>query len=190
MAVVGFADLAEGQHDAALAWADRAIATDSRCPIGWLAKVMASAPAPRPGRTTVLPTVVRDRAPAHARARAQLRHEYTPAFRSLGCKRNVWSRGLSCSRRIPLGKISVPGLRQLRRRARLRKALSASWGRPLTYANFVLELCSPATCCASLLISSQPTVLGMSVDCCSATCFCSESTLQIRGIVDLLRRHE
>ena len=38
MAVVGFADLAEGQHDAALAWADRAIATDSRCPIGWLAK--------------------------------------------------------------------------------------------------------------------------------------------------------
>ena len=91
-----------------------------------------------------------------------------------------------------LGHITKQGSSMLRFLlvARLRKALSASWGRPLTYADFVLELRSPATCCVSLLILSQLTVLGIAVDCCSATCFRSESTLQIRGIVDLLRRQK
>jgi hypothetical protein len=41
MAVIGLADIVNGQFDAALGWADRAIGSDVRCPIGWLAKAKA-----------------------------------------------------------------------------------------------------------------------------------------------------
>ena len=41
MAVIGLADIVNGQFDAAFGWADRAIGSDVRCPIGWLAKAKA-----------------------------------------------------------------------------------------------------------------------------------------------------